>query len=91
MKKWQSLLHAKDLGFLTQNYLQSKFPPLAVKALYINGALCPDEDLVNAINELKETRPFGIKTPYWPHFLISQSSSTVIICLIKNGLIMIRK
>ena len=53
-EKWQTLLHAKNLGFLTQQYLQPKFQALNVKALYINGALCPDEDLVIAINSLKE-------------------------------------
>lgn len=53
-EKWQNSLHAKDLGFLTQNYLQGKYPPLSHKALYINGALCPDEDLLNAIHSLNE-------------------------------------
>lgn len=53
-EKWQNSLHAKDLGFVTQNYLQAKYPPLNQKALYINGALCPDEALLDAINALNE-------------------------------------
>jgi UDP-N-acetylglucosamine diphosphorylase/glucosamine-1-phosphate N-acetyltransferase len=52
-EKWQFRLHAKSLGFMTQGYLQPKFPPLALPSLYINGAVCPDDDLTDAINELK--------------------------------------
>ncbi|MBD3630220.1 GlmU family protein [Cyclobacterium sp.] len=52
-EKWQTRLQAKNMGFLTQDYLQLKYPAIHGPALYINGALCPDEDLVNAIEALK--------------------------------------
>ena len=53
-EKWKNLLHAKKLGFLTQNYLQGKYPGLNHKALYINGAVCPNEDLLTAILSLNK-------------------------------------
>ncbi|MFO7823151.1 MAG: putative sugar nucleotidyl transferase [Cyclobacterium sp.] len=52
-EKWQNRLQAKQVGFLTQDYLQAKYPVIREPALYINGALCPDDDLVNAIEALK--------------------------------------
>ncbi len=52
-EKWQNRLQAKQVGFLTQDYLQSKYTVIREPALYINGALCPDDDLVNAIEALK--------------------------------------
>jgi len=53
-EKWQNRLQAKQVGFLTQDYLQAKYPVISEPALYINGALCPDDDLVNAIEALKD-------------------------------------
>ncbi len=52
VEKW-----AKHFGespsFLTEDYLSKKYPLLLADAsLYINGALCPDEKLLAAINKL---------------------------------------
>lgn len=52
-EKWQHHLQAKQVGFLTQDYLQAKFPALTVPSLYLNGAVCPDEELLAAVVGLK--------------------------------------
>ncbi|RZJ78556.1 MAG: glucose-1-phosphate thymidylyltransferase [Flavobacterium sp.] len=51
-EKWAKYLNA-EFGFQTQNYLQIKYPALTA-ALYINGAICPNKELLAAIADLKE-------------------------------------
>ncbi len=53
-EKWQKYLDQKA-SFSTQNYLQNKFP-LHVESqnLLINGSVCPDEALLEAIDKLNE-------------------------------------
>ena len=51
-EKWERLLE-QDAAYLTQPYLQGKYPPPPAGAgLWINGALCPDEATVIAIRNL---------------------------------------
>ncbi len=55
-EKWAHWLHVTP-SFNTQPYLQKKFPLVAGKDnLLINGALCPDENLVAAINALDQNQ-----------------------------------
>ena len=52
-EKWSKRLDA-DVSFLTSEYLQKKFPLKETDDnVLINGSLCPDEDIVNAIRSLK--------------------------------------
>lgn len=52
-EKWAKHLDT-TFSFQTQPYLQAKFPvKLGTDDLYINGSVCPDEELVEAINQLK--------------------------------------
>jgi UDP-N-acetylglucosamine diphosphorylase/glucosamine-1-phosphate N-acetyltransferase len=50
-EKWAKYLNA-DFGFLTQDYLKAKYP-VASGNLYINGAICPDKALLEAISKLR--------------------------------------
>ena len=51
-EKWTYELGG-SISHLTQEYLSKKYPQvLAEDNLYINGALCPDNDLVSHINKL---------------------------------------
>ena len=53
-EKWQKYLKTEDLGFKTADYLQEKFPfKSSSENILINGSVCPDEDLVEAIDKLK--------------------------------------
>ncbi len=53
-EKWQKYL-AQETSFLTQDYLQSKFPlQTNNQNLLINGSVCPDERLLEAIDNLHE-------------------------------------
>jgi len=53
-EKWAKRLSAPSYSFLTEEYLQEKFPKeLAEDNLCINGSICPDEELVNAIQSLQ--------------------------------------
>ena len=57
-EKWQRHLQAPSVGYLTQPYLQAKFPahadgPVTGEALVINGAVCPDAILVEQVRALK--------------------------------------
>ena len=54
-EKWQRRLGAPAVGYLTQPYLQSKFPAGDVQgpALVINGAVCPDDLLIKQVQALK--------------------------------------
>ncbi|MFC4210336.1 putative sugar nucleotidyl transferase [Pedobacter lithocola] len=49
-EKWAKNLNA-DFGFSAQDYLSIKYPSISAN-LYINGSVCPDEGLLNAINSL---------------------------------------
>jgi len=51
-EKWAKYLKA-DFGFYTQDYLSIKFAPKPNADLFINGSICPDEALLNAISDLK--------------------------------------
>ncbi|MES2620990.1 MAG: GlmU family protein [Bacteroidota bacterium] len=52
-EKWEKLLQQKSFS-LTEAYLSEKFPPSidSSPALYINGAVLPDEKLVSTIQKL---------------------------------------
>lgn len=53
-EKWAKYLNT-DYSFYTQPYLQAKFPVnYTVDNIFINGSVCPDEDLVIAINQLED-------------------------------------
>nr|WP_068892353.1 putative sugar nucleotidyl transferase [Pedobacter panaciterrae] len=51
-QKWEKYLNAES-GFLTIAYLAIKYPLLADAELFINGSICPDEGLLDAISNLK--------------------------------------
>ncbi|WP_113653317.1 GlmU family protein [Pedobacter namyangjuensis] len=51
-EKWAKYLNA-DAGFITQTYLSVKYPAKPAK-LFINGSVCPNNDLLTAINRLNE-------------------------------------
>ena len=56
-EKWQRRLGAPTVGYLTQPYLQAKFPVSAEgvvsgPALVVNGAVCPDDLLVRQVQAL---------------------------------------
>ncbi|MGI4022734.1 MAG: putative sugar nucleotidyl transferase [Janthinobacterium lividum] len=53
-EKWQKHLHL-DASFITQKHLQAKFPlQIDGQNLLINGSVCPDEQLVEAVRNLQE-------------------------------------
>ena len=53
-EKWAKRLSASNYSFVTEEYLQEKFPKeLADDNLCINGSICPDEELVNAVKSLQ--------------------------------------
>lgn len=49
-EKWAKYLNS-DIGYVTQDYLRRKYPSVDAN-LYINGSICPDEELIAAINKL---------------------------------------
>lgn len=51
-EKWKQHLSA-SYGFITAGYLSVKYPALAGARLYINGSVCPDEALLEAISGIK--------------------------------------
>jgi UDP-N-acetylglucosamine diphosphorylase/glucosamine-1-phosphate N-acetyltransferase len=53
-EKWQQRL-STTVGYLTETYLQAKFPtgPIAGPALVVNGAVCPDELLIQQVQALQ--------------------------------------
>jgi UDP-N-acetylglucosamine diphosphorylase/glucosamine-1-phosphate N-acetyltransferase len=51
-EKWQKRLNAA-IGFVTADYLQQKYPSATESLLFINGSICPDDNLVAAISELE--------------------------------------
>ncbi|WP_201977302.1 GlmU family protein [Hymenobacter rubidus] len=54
-EKWQHRLGVAAVGYLTQPYLQAKFPAGDVRgaALIINGAVCPDDLLTRQVQALQ--------------------------------------
>ena len=50
-EKWEKYL-GMPAGYLTQDYLKAKFTFRNVPSLFINGALCPNADLLAAIAKL---------------------------------------
>ncbi len=52
-EKWEKLLNKKSFS-LTEEYLYGKFPasPDSSPAIYVNGSVLPDENLIAAINKL---------------------------------------
>ncbi len=53
-EKWEKFF-GQPISDLTQNYLQEKFPLIeTTENLLINGAVCPDENLHKAIQQLKK-------------------------------------
>ncbi|MDB5031084.1 GlmU family protein [Mucilaginibacter sp.] len=53
-EKWAKHLDT-EFSFHTQPYLQAKFPQkTAVDDLFINGSVCPDDGLLEAIGQLKK-------------------------------------
>ncbi|MBT2558101.1 GlmU family protein [Hymenobacter sp. ISL-91] len=53
-EKWQHRLGVEQVGYLTESYLQAKFPAGDTRgpALVINGAVCPDELLTRQVQAL---------------------------------------
>lgn len=51
-EKWAKYLKA-DFGFYTQDYLAVKYPSKTNSSLSINGSVCPDKDLLDAVSTLK--------------------------------------
>lgn len=51
-EKWAKYLNA-DFGFNTQDYLSIKYAPKLNAKLFINGAICPDHELLNAVSGLQ--------------------------------------
>ncbi|MDG1276887.1 MAG: GlmU family protein [Algoriphagus sp.] len=52
-EKWE-MITGKSISYLTQDYLQKKFPRAKGKALAINAAWLPDADSLGLIENLKE-------------------------------------
>ena len=53
-EKWAKRLSATRYSFVTEEYLQEKFPKkVSAENVFINGSICPDEELVKAINSLQ--------------------------------------
>jgi len=50
-EKWSKYLNA-EAGFITKAYLAVKFPKNNTAILYVNGRICPDENLVAEISAL---------------------------------------
>ncbi|WP_316849397.1 putative sugar nucleotidyl transferase [Pedobacter agri] len=51
-EKWAKYLNA-DFGFNTQDYLSIKYAPKLNAKLFINGAICPDHELLTAVSGLQ--------------------------------------
>ena len=52
--KWRKHLNT-DLAYLTESYLQEKFPlKYFPNNLFINAAICPDEELIRTLDTLKD-------------------------------------
>src|SRR5690606_33474487 len=51
-EKWERRLKLQ-IGYLTQEYLKGKYRHVDMPSLFINGALCPNPDLLSAIATLE--------------------------------------
>jgi UDP-N-acetylglucosamine diphosphorylase/glucosamine-1-phosphate N-acetyltransferase len=51
-EKWERHLKV-PMGYFTQEYLKEKFGHADIPSLFINGALCPNPDLLSAIKHLE--------------------------------------
>ncbi len=51
-QKWEKHLNA-SVGYITQSYLSNKYPLLPHADFVINGSICPDEQLLQAVSSLK--------------------------------------
>lgn len=52
-EKWETMLNVKT-STLTQNYLSEKYPCIKTEQnILLNGSVCPNQELVSAINNLK--------------------------------------
>ncbi len=53
-QKWEQVLRSR-ISFLTEPYLQAKYPQVnTLNDVFINGAICPDEALLAAIQSLQK-------------------------------------
>ena len=61
-EKWEKILHQASFS-LTEEYLQEKFPASKelAPALYINGSVLPNENLVSAIKKLGALQTLTVK------------------------------
>jgi UDP-N-acetylglucosamine diphosphorylase/glucosamine-1-phosphate N-acetyltransferase len=50
-QKWEKYLNA-TAGFITADYLQTKYSSNSTATLFINGSVCPDDNLLEAIGQL---------------------------------------
>lgn len=64
-EKWQHYLNA-EIFFLTQEYLQKKFPKASQKALAVNGAWLPDTDSNKTLQKLGPNQAL-----YWGKTLLA--------------------
>lgn len=51
-EKWSKYLNA-SFGFVTQDYLIAKYPSATSTDVFINGSICPDPGLLEAVTGLK--------------------------------------
>jgi len=64
--KWKRYLNS-EISYLTEDYLQDKYPlVIDVENLLINSAICPDNDLLDAITGIREGEAL-----FFNHLLIS--------------------
>ena len=53
-EKWAKRLSATRYSFVTEEYLQEKFPKkVSAENVFINGSICPDEELEKSIKSLQ--------------------------------------
>ncbi|WP_423148018.1 GlmU family protein [Rubrolithibacter danxiaensis] len=53
-EKWKKYLKSEDVSYKTVDYLQEKYPFIASSEnTFINGSVCPDESLLEAIDKLR--------------------------------------
>lgn len=92
-EKWTYFLQ-KTLSFLTEPYLQAKFSLIATNDnIFLNGAVCPTQDLATAVTSLKEGEvlKYGDDVvAYRSAYEITNPASELIIIEWKQPLIVIR-
>ena len=52
-EKWEKML-SSEISFLTEEYLQKNTPQTSEEKIFISGAVCPNEVLLYAIQQLQE-------------------------------------